>query len=186
MTIVEFLQSTDRFAWRRLLWVPVLAFGMSISVANSADDAPTPAGTSLRSVGICVSDLERSLAFYTKAFGFSISPRTLRANAAFASLLELDNVDATIRFVDTGGVMLELFQYANPKAIGNAGTRQPMNHIGLTNLQFKVSDLAATLKAVKQAGGTVLENARIAGPDGVTRAIFVLDPDGTRIELVPG
>jgi glyoxylase I family protein len=161
---------------------------MFITVANSprADDVPTPTGTSLRSVGICVSDLERSLAFYTKAFGFKIGPRTLQTNAAFGSLLELDNVDATIKFVDTGAVMLELFQYANPKATGNAGARQPMNHIGLTNLQFKVSDLPATLKAVRQAGGTVLENARLAGPDGVTRAIFILDPDGIRIELVPG
>jgi glyoxylase I family protein len=189
---VSVSNSSTRYSRLQRYSLRVIAVACAVSVVPAtkspqAEDKTTSAAVvSVRTVGICVSDVGRSLNFYANAFGFKVSAKTLQANAAFAPLLELENVDATIRFVDTGSIILELFQYTHPKATGDVGKRQAMNRIGLTNLQFKVTDLPATLEAVKRAGGVVLEKARLPATDNKTIAIFVLDPDGIRIELVAG
>jgi predicted enzyme related to lactoylglutathione lyase len=46
-----------------------------------------------------------------------------------------------------------------------------------------VMDLPAVVAAVAQNGGKILQQTRIE-QDGITKAIFVTDPDGMRIELV--
>ena len=53
-----------------------------------------------------------------------------------------------------------------------------MNRVGLTHLSFEVAAIEPVLARVRAAGGRVLEDSRIPP------AVFVTDPDGTRIELV--
>jgi predicted enzyme related to lactoylglutathione lyase len=55
-----------------------------------------------------------------------------------------------------------------------------MNRVGLTHLSFEVTVIEPVLARVREAGGHVLEDSRIPP------AVFVTDPDGTRIELVVG
>ena len=58
-----------------------------------------------------------------------------------------------------------------------------MNLVGLTHLSLTVADIDVVIAAVAQAGGRPLDHTRIAH-DGKSKAIFVTDPDGLRIELV--
>ncbi len=178
--------AAERRAFFKVLSVGMTGFASLItSRAGTAQDAKQArTGVSFRRLCVTASDLERSVKFYTEAFGFApdARPGTLKG-PQMSAITELTDVDATWRLLDMGGGdQLQLYGFANPKVIGD-GKRKPMNNLGLCLLSLWVSDMSATLAAVRKAGGTVLEEARI-GPAGPPIATMVLDPDGTRIELV--
>ena len=145
----------------------------------SAADAAAPA--MLKNIGLCVTDLERSRLFYTEVFGFKADSEPQTIGPQLGGLLEVENMNVTIQFLSKQGINLELIDYTSPATLGD-GTRRPMNQLGLTHLAFKVTNVAAMSEAVEHMGGTVLEQTRLGSGDK-TAAIFVLDPDGTRIEL---
>jgi len=59
-----------------------------------------------------------------------------------------------------------------------------MNARGLTHLSLRVDNLADTLATLHAGGVRVLDATRIDIPDFGAAAVFVVDPDGTLIELV--
>ena len=59
-----------------------------------------------------------------------------------------------------------------------------MNRLGLTHLSLRVDDLDATVANLARVGGRVLNETRIDNPEFRASAVFVIDPDGIRIELV--
>lgn len=134
-------------------------------------------------MGLCVADLERSLGFYRDALGFREVRRLAIEGEAAATLLELADVALTAVFLERDGVVLELLHYARPAACV-ARVPRPMNAPGLTHLSLAVDDLAAAAEALERGGGRVLGATRTWNPALATGAIFALDPDGTRIELV--
>lgn len=118
----------------------------------------------IRSVIIHVADLERSIDFYTRFLDLEVTSRS-------SGEAELDAVTATIRLVviergsETGFVADDL----------QAGFR----HVG-----FKVSDLAARVERLKDAGVRFqLEPIHAEGDVDLT---FFYDPDGTLLEFVEG
>jgi catechol 2,3-dioxygenase-like lactoylglutathione lyase family enzyme len=130
-------------------------------------------------VGLCVSDLERSLAFYRDALGFAEVARLDAGGDATETLLGLADVDLRVVFLQRDGVRIELLHYASPGHRGS-GEPRPMNALGLSHLSLRVGDLDATLAALEVLGAKVLRATR------TPQAVFVSDPDGTRIELVAG
>ncbi len=151
------------------------------NLASAGEVSATP--VSFRRLCISTSDIDRSVRFYVEAFGFKADgPSGRLEGPRMANIMELPNVDATYCLLDTGSVPLELYGYAIPKVVGD-GKRKPMNTLGLCLLSLAVKDMNATLAAVRKSGGVVLDEARL-GPLEQPLAIMVLDPDGTRIELV--
>lgn len=134
-------------------------------------------------VGICVADLERSLAFYRDALGFRERKRLEISGEVTETLLGLREVDLQAVFLERDGVRLELLHYASPGHRG-AGEPRPMNALGLTHLSLAVADLDAAIGALERAGARVLRATRVRNRELGASAIFVTDPDGTRIELV--
>jgi glyoxylase I family protein len=159
-----------------------LASAAAVKTAAAAD-APAAASVTITNLAICVTDLEKSTKFYADTFGFKPAPKPVKVGAALAGLLEAPGLDLSIQFIPTGGVQLELFQFASPKATGD-GKRRPMNQLGITHFQVKVADVKGTLEKIAANGGTVLENTRLGSAEKM-QAIFALDPDGTRMEIVP-
>lgn len=137
-------------------------------------------GARLTHLGLCVSDLERSLAFYRDVLGFEElpdRPRLAIQGEPAATLLGMPEVSVQAVYLGRDGTTLELLGYPSPGTTGS-GEPRPMNALGFTHLSFEVPDLDAAVKRVREAGGRVLEASRIPV------AVFVTDPDGTRIELV--
>ena len=153
-----------------------LALGANTSVAAAQSDV----SVRFKNTGICVRDLERSLSFYREVFGFIPDPEPRKIPTALEGYLELTDLDLTVHFIEKDGFRIELLHFSSPEPFG--GERREMNQLGLTHLAFDVSDIAAMTQAVERMGGSVVEKSRFER-DGRTRAIFVLDPDGTRIEL---
>ena len=139
-------------------------------------------GDRLSHIGICVSDIERSLRFYCGGLAFREVGRLQVQGAEASTLLEIDDVQLQAVYLERDGIRIELLGYGH----GHSGSARPaaMDRVGLTHLSFQVEDLGTTLDAVKRAGGRVLEDTRIDNPALGARAIFCTDPDGTRVELV--
>jgi len=136
-------------------------------------------------LGLCVADLERSLRFWRDALGFRERSRLEVAGAHADRLLGLDGTKLRAIYLERDGLRLELLHFDAPSgAACTVPAPRPMNAPGLTHLSLRVSDVDALLPRIVAAGGRVLERTRIDLPPVSTVAIFVLDPDGTRIELV--
>jgi lactoylglutathione lyase len=135
--------------------------------------------------GLCVSDLERALAFYRDGLGFAEVSRLRFADPGTRKLLGLPGAALDAVYLRRDGTTLELLHFPQPGTQLAPGPR-PMNQAGLTHLSFLVDDLDGVLAKLRALGARVLEATRLDGRGRGPSAIFVTDPDGTRIELVEG
>jgi catechol 2,3-dioxygenase-like lactoylglutathione lyase family enzyme len=135
--------------------------------------------------GLCVSDLERALPFYRDGLGFAEVSRLRFTDAGTQKLLGIPGVVLEAVYLRRDGTTLELLHFPQPGTQLTAAPR-PLNQVGLTHLSFLVSDLDGVLAKLRALGATVLEATRLDSQGKGSNAIFVTDPDGTRIELVEG
>ena len=136
----------------------------------------------LTHVGICVSDLERSLRFYRDLLGFRFEHELAVEGEPSDTLLRLRDVELHATYLVRDGVRIELLRFASPAA--PPPRTRTMHEHGLTHLSFRVADLDATVAALRAAGERVLEETVIRFPEFQSAACLVIDPDGQLIELV--
>jgi catechol 2,3-dioxygenase-like lactoylglutathione lyase family enzyme len=134
-------------------------------------------------VGLCVSDLERSMRFYCDGLGFERSDGYDLDSSVVAGLdaaLEVPG-PAVLRsqMIVLDGLRLELLHYTSPAVEGRPSSHR--NQLGLTHLSFWVDDLEATADRLVECGGTLMADTRQS--PGV-ELVFLADPDGTRVELM--
>jgi catechol-2,3-dioxygenase len=112
-----------------------------------------------------VSDLERSVHFYTDTFGMAIAAREPRANAAFLRLSRSGNHHDLGLFGVSGG--------GEPKRRGA---------IGLYHLAWQVE----TIDELADARGVLLESGAYTGESshGATKSIYGADPDDNEFEIM--
>lgn len=129
--------------------------------------------------GQVVTDLERAKRFYREVFGFvpwyEITPPdepTAKLNCLTPPL------GLTASYLILDGFVLELIAYSVPGAT-QPFRRRGMDEPGLTHLSISVPDLAAATQRVLDHGGQVVEESDVG------MAVFVRDPDGQLIELLP-
>ena len=137
----------------------------------------------LSHIGLCVSDLERSARFYTQGLGFSPAGSLEVEGEATDTLLGLSGTQLSALYLERDGTRIELLHYRQPGSVEQDAPR-PMNWVGLTHLSFRVADLEATLNNLTAVGGVILRETRTENRHFGAAAIFVTDPDGTRIELI--
>lgn len=130
-------------------------------------------------VGLCVTDLDRSLRFYGEAFGFTERNRLQIPDAVASKLLRVaEPVGLTAVYLTLGDSVLELLRFDRP---GSDPQRdRSITEPGLTHVSLTVDDVAATCERVKALGGEVLDDTDMGG-----FAILVRDPDGQVLELLP-
>jgi catechol 2,3-dioxygenase-like lactoylglutathione lyase family enzyme len=84
----------------------------------------------------------------------------------------------TASYLILDGFVLELMHYSAPGATAPFRLRT-MSEPGLTHLSISVDDVQATAKRVAEYGGQIVEESNVGA------AIFVRDPDGQLLELLP-
>jgi catechol 2,3-dioxygenase-like lactoylglutathione lyase family enzyme len=135
-------------------------------------------------LGICVSDLERSVRFYVEGLGFE-PVASHQVGAEFAALMEVDGVALESRMLARDGVTIELLGYSSPGTTGD-GARRPMNQLGFTHLSLRVDDVDDVAATIEALGGTVVTATRTTFelPEVRLDFLYCTDPDGVRIELM--
>jgi glyoxylase I family protein len=140
-------------------------------------------------IGVCVSDLERSTAFYEGTLGFQ-QLFTMTMGNELAATMEIDGIRFESRMLARDDILVELLHWLEPEASGDR-TRRPMDRFGLTHLCFRVDDVDDLVPLAEQFGGaahpetrTVLPGAGVGGGD--VTVMYLTDPDGTRIEAMAG
>lgn len=138
----------------------------------------------LSHAGLCVSDLERSLRFYTEGLGFEIAEGYDLGDEVAATLEVPPGVQLRSQMIVKDGAKLELLGWTAPAVVGTPPAVR--NHLGLTHLSFDVEDMPAVEAQLVALGATVLESTRthIDMGEATLDLLFLADPDGTRVELM--
>lgn len=138
-------------------------------------------------VGITVSDLDRSLAFYCGSLGLELIDRVVEDDPSIADLTGYDAVEMECADLDSGdGRILELIKYRTP-AGGPVG--HELRDGGTVHVSLCVDDLDAVLVALEDSAARMVSRrpVRFEEPgspwDGV-RCVYIADPDGVVLELV--
>ena len=130
-------------------------------------------------IGQVVTDLARARRFYEEVLGFRFWYELSPPDDPTAKLLGLTPpVGLHAAYLLLGQVVLELMQLTAPGATAAYRSRE-MNEPGLTHLSIAVDDVRATAERAAALGGAIVEASDIGA------ALFIRDPDGQLIELLP-
>ena len=148
----------------RKLCKTVMAISAALLIAGAAH-----AQASLDSVRIAAKDTVALAKFYHAAFGMQEVNR-------------IENPGGTEVFVNFGATVEAAKANKNPRMIlfhrDSDDVKDPTTHV-----IFSVKDMAATVAAVKAAGGTMTGDPRPFRNSGTILG-FAIDPAGNRIELI--
>jgi predicted enzyme related to lactoylglutathione lyase len=132
-------------------------------------------------IGICCSNVEQSIAFYTGALGFVHERSIDTIGPPYDTLTELPGFTFSAHYMRCGDVTIELIGYPDSAVTGTA-VRRPMNQLGFTHMTLIVEDVEAVAARVLLCGGQIHTGTRIDSPFGPM--LFCTDPNGVRIELM--
>lgn len=135
--------------------------------------------------GLTVSDLERSLDFYTRLLDGRQHGPWDRSGPAVDAVTGYPGVVVRQAFVEApdGETLVEPLQYVGASDV----VMEPDNgHVGAVHVAVTVPDLDRTLARLADEGVAALSDPirTSAGPMEGCRVVYVLDPDRIRVELV--
>jgi lactoylglutathione lyase len=129
--------------------------------------------------GQVVTDLARSKRFYQEVLGFKFWYEITPPDDAVAKLSCLEPpLGVTASYLTLDGFVLELMHYSASGATVPYRSRT-MNEPGLTHLSISVDDVRATAEKAAEYGGQIIEESEVGA------ALFIRDPDGQLLELLP-
>lgn len=135
--------------------------------------------------GIQVADLERSLGFYRDILGFEVvfqwNPQAeyIRTITGYPGA----DIHAAILRLPKSDVFLEILEYRNvDRAPVDTRTANP----GTAHLAFFVDDCDALYEELTAKGVPAVSPpvTPTIGPNTGGRAVYMIDPDGIRVELI--
>jgi glyoxylase I family protein len=134
----------------------------------------------LENVGIAVSDLEATIAFFTD-LGLVLIGRDTVSGEWTDTAVGLDGNHAKIAMLQTpdGQGRLELFEYIHPEAIESNPTLP--NEIGMHRVAFSVDDIDEALEIAARHGCRPLRG--VATYEDVYKLTYVRGPSGILVML---
>ena len=141
-------------------------------------------------IGVVVSDVKKSVEFYTKALGFT-EVTGFKVPGEFCKDAGLTNgapLDIRVLVLGEGetATRLKLMQVAGVKS-KKVDHRHIHSSLGFSYLTIVVKDTTAAVARAKKAGVRPIANGPVPLPKGLPQGVYltiVRDPDGNLIELV--
>lgn len=135
-------------------------------------------------MGMTVADLDRSVAFYTDLLGFEVAATWTRDEQYIRDLLGFSEMTlhAAILRIPGSAALLELVQYEDASSSPVTATHADP---GTCHLSLLVTELDEFVDQL-QSAGVELVAAPVTptiGPNQGGRAVYLIDPDGIRVEL---
>jgi catechol 2,3-dioxygenase-like lactoylglutathione lyase family enzyme len=132
-------------------------------------------------IGISVSNLERSLAFYRDLFGMEEVLHKPFAGQVHDSIIGLPGTRGNVAIVRRGNWQLELFEFDHPHPKPGDPNRPACDH-GITHFCLQVTDIQVEYERLKAAG--VRFHCPPQTYQGRVIATYGRDPDGNIFELL--
>ena len=167
-----------------------IALLFSASLATRAADVPAAKAfsKSVIDVGIVVEDLEKSMAFYTEAIGFTPAGKFV-AKAAVANDAGLSTTSSGITIHklklgdDEGATTLKLMEIPDADR-KKAPTATIHSQLGISYLTIRVTDMTQSLAKAAKLGYKPAAKGPVDLGGGNLYLAVLKDPDGNFIELV--
>ena len=145
---------------------------------------------SIDHINFVVSDLERSVRFYTELLGFRESKRAHLEGGWIEKIVGLKGVVADVAFIvaPAGEPRIELLCYKTPKG-ESIPANSLANTIGIRHIAFRVDDIHASARKLRDAGVKLLGDPVIVPETVVTHdaghkmLCYFHDPDGILLEI---
>jgi catechol 2,3-dioxygenase-like lactoylglutathione lyase family enzyme len=145
---------------------------------------PRSFSLSANHVGLTVSELERSIAFYRDLLGFNVAYERGEVTAEYMPrLVGIPGARLKIAGLDIPGLHLDLIEYLEPKGAALAG---PTSDVGNVHVGFTVDDLWAAYRRLCAAGVRFKSEpvSPTTGPNQGGWAVYFVDPDGVTLEMI--
>jgi catechol 2,3-dioxygenase-like lactoylglutathione lyase family enzyme len=135
-------------------------------------------------VGLTVSDLARSVAFYRDVLGFNVAYERGEVTAEYMPrLVGIPGARLKIVGLDVPGLHIDLVQYIEPRGDDCAGST---SDVGNVHIGFTVDDLWAAYRRLSAAGVRFKSEpvSPTTGPNKGGWAVYFVDPDGVTLEMI--
>lgn len=136
--------------------------------------------TEMNHVGVSVSSLDRSVAFYRDIMGMELTLQKTFGGELYEAILGLKGASGRMAVLKAGSLRVELFEFAFP-APRPADPQRPVCDHGISHFCAEVTDIEATYERMKAAG--VRFHCPPVSAFGV-KATYGRDPDGNVFELL--
>jgi catechol 2,3-dioxygenase-like lactoylglutathione lyase family enzyme len=139
--------------------------------------------TSVNHTSFTVSDLDRSIAFYTDALGMKLLNVAERDPSFSAQVTGIPGAHLRIAYVEAAGFRIELIQYLSPP--GQKLDTRTCN-IGSAHVAFNVDDLQGMYDAMAAKDVTFISPPCTvpSGPNKGGKAVYLEDPDNNTLEFI--
>jgi catechol 2,3-dioxygenase-like lactoylglutathione lyase family enzyme len=132
-------------------------------------------------VGLTVTNIDRSAAFYRDIVGMQEGERQHSANAAFGRLVNNPGAILASVFLTLDGFTLQLLQYL---AQGGVALAVAHHNTGSPHFSFFVADVQEKYQALSARGDAEITSEIVPNQSGTIRSFYVNDPDGVPVEFV--
>ncbi|MDG2005345.1 MAG: VOC family protein [Novosphingobium sp.] len=133
-------------------------------------------------VGISVSNIENTLAFYREMFGMEeMTPVFPFGGPDFSAIMGVENATGRMTMICKDDVRLEIFEFATPKPAPRDPNYPVADH-GYSHFGFDVEDIDEVHDKLKAAGVPI--HCPVVDFPGGIRAIYARDPDGYVFEVL--
>lgn len=132
-------------------------------------------------VGMSVTDLGRSIAFYRDVLGMEHVETEAFSGPRYSAILGLRDVRGSLAILRGGGLELELFQFDSPMP-RTRSPDEPVCEYGISHFCIRVEDIEDAYRRMSAAGVRFHCPPLSFGEAGT--ATYARDPDGNVIELL--
>jgi catechol 2,3-dioxygenase-like lactoylglutathione lyase family enzyme len=139
--------------------------------------------TGIHHFALTVSDMDRSLAFYTGLFGLEVASDREVVRDYVEQITAVPGAHQRLVHLSGYGQRLELLEYKAPRGEPRA---RALQDAGSAHVCFVSDDLEAEVARLQEAGVTFrsLPVVTTSGPNKGGSGIYIEDPDGNAVEVV--
>jgi catechol 2,3-dioxygenase-like lactoylglutathione lyase family enzyme len=136
-------------------------------------------------IGITVTNLERSVAFYRDVLGMQFESQDELEGEFISKVVGVSGTHVKCAYLSANGLTLELFQYLAPTGGKQQANLRPID-VGNYHLAFLVDDMQEAYQELTSKGVKFADVPQYVseGPEKGLGAIYFYDPDGITLELI--
>jgi catechol 2,3-dioxygenase-like lactoylglutathione lyase family enzyme len=164
--------------------------GFMLELASSpppSNSSPSAEGNILGGrIGVTIKDTDQTMKFYHDVLGFETKPGApvFNTNATIASLIDAKGAQWRISSAKVPGsdIRFEMLEF---KDVPRKDFKLRVPDPGSPAVSIHVKNVESTMKAVAAGGGSIVTRGGEPVKLGPAAGVFVRDPNGLLIELIP-